>query len=157
MQASIPSIVGQMIVFVIFVWFTMKFVWPPITKALAERQARIADGLAAADKGQKALAEASSRSDEALKMARGQAQDIVSAANKQASQIVEHARAEAETEKARIVAAGHAEAEREIAQARDALRAQVGALAIAGAEKILKREINANAHADLIADLAAKV
>lgn len=157
MQASIPSIVGQMIVFVIFVWFTMKFVWPPITKALAERQVRIADGLAAADKGQKALAEASSRSDEALKMARGQAQDIVSAANKQATQIVEHARAEAETEKARIVASGHAEAEREIAQARDALRAQVGALAIAGAEKILKREINANAHADLIADLAAKV
>ena len=84
MQASIPSIVGQMIVFAIFVWFTMKFVWPPITKALDERQKRIADGLAAAEKGQKALIEASSRGDESLKAARAQAQDIVAAARDRA-------------------------------------------------------------------------
>jgi len=157
MQASIPSIVGQMIVFAIFVWFTMKFVWPPITKALMERQARIVDGLAAAEKGQKALAEASSRSDEALKQARTQAQEIVTAANKQAQLIVEQARGDAESEKTRIVAAGHAEVVREITQAKDALRKQVGELAVSGAEKILKREINAGAHAELIAELAAKV
>lgn len=157
MQASIPSIVGQMIVFAIFVWFTMKFVWPPITKALNERQARIAEGLAAAEKGQKALAEASTRSDDALKAARAQAQEIVAAANKQATQIVEQARGEAEIEKARIVAAGHAEVVRELSQAKDTLRKQVGELAVAGASKILKREINAGAHADLISELAAKV
>jgi len=157
MQASIPSIVGQMIVFAIFVWFTMKFVWPPITKALDERQKRIADGLAAAEKGQKALTEASSRSDEALKAARITAQEIVAAANKQATQLVEQARAEAESEKKRIVEAGHAEVVRELTQAKDALRHQVGELAIAGASKILKREIDAGAHAELISELAAKV
>jgi len=157
MQASIPSIVGQMITFAIFVWFTMKFVWPPITKALAERQVKIADGLAAAERAQKSLADASSRSDEALKAARMQAQEIVASASKQATQLVEQARGEAESEKARIVAAGHAEVVRELTQAKDSLRKQVGELAIAGASKILKREINAGAHADLISDLAAKV
>lgn len=157
MQASIPSIVGQMIVFAIFVWFTMKFVWPPITKALAERQQRIADGLAAADRGQRALEEASKVSETELKQARTQAQDILSAAGKQATQIVEQAKVDAEAEKARIIAAGHAEVERELAQARDSLRKQVGELAVAGAAKILKREINAQAHADLIGDLAARV
>lgn len=157
MQASIPSIVGQMIVFAIFVWFTMKFVWPPITKALDERQKRIADGLAAAEKGQKALAEASKSGDDTLKAARAQAQEIVSAASKQATQMVEQARADAEAEKARIVAAGHAEVVRELTQAKDALRRQVGELAVSGASKILKREINAGAHAELISELAAKV
>jgi F-type H+-transporting ATPase subunit b len=157
MQASIPSIVGQMIVFAIFVWFTMKFVWPPITKALAERQAKIADGLAAADRGQKALEEASKHSEVELKQARVQAQDIVGAAGKQATQMIEQAKLDAEAEKARIVAAGHAEVERQLSQARDALRRQVGELAVAGAARILKREIDAKAHADLIGDLAARV
>ena len=147
----------QAIVFAILVWFTMKFVWPPIIKALEERQVRIADGLAAADRAQKSLAEASAKSDDALKSARAQAQDIVAAANKQATQIVEQARAGAEAEKARIVAAGHAEVERELSQARDTLRKQVGELAVVGASKILKREINAGAHAELISELAAKV
>jgi F-type H+-transporting ATPase subunit b len=157
MQASIPSIVGQMIVFAIFVFITMKYVWPHIIAAIETRQKTIADGLAAADRGQKALAEASTRSDDALKAARTQAQEIVAAANKQASSIVEHAREEAESEKSRIVAAGHSEVERELAQAKEVLRRQVGELAVEGASKILKREIDARAHAELLGELAARV
>lgn len=157
MQASIPSIVGQMVVFLIFVWFTMKFVWPPIIKVLNERQARIADGLAAADKGQRALQEASRRSDDELKQARLQAQEIIAAANKQATKLVEHAKTDAETEKARIVASGHAEVQRELAAARDSLRRQVADLAVAGAARILKREIDPATHADVLAEVAAQV
>jgi F-type H+-transporting ATPase subunit b len=130
MQASIPSIVGQMIVFLIFVVFTMKYVWPPITKALAERQAKIADGLAAAERGQRALEIAATQSGDALKSAKNQASEIIAAASKQASGIVDQARVDAEAEKARIVAAGHAEVE---------------------------REIDAGAHAALIGELAAQV
>ncbi len=157
MQASIPSIVGQMITFVLFIGITMKYIWPHLMKAIEERQQKIADGLAAAERGQKALTEASSKSDDALKAARTQAQEIVAAANKQATQIVEHAREEAESEKARIVASGHSEVEREIAQAKDTLRRQVGELAVEGASKILKKEIDAKAHATLLGELAARV
>jgi len=157
MQASIPSIVGQMIVFTIFVWFTMKFVWPPITKAMEERRAKIADGLAAADKGAAALKAASAKSEEELKAARVQAQDIVATANKQASQLVEQAKAAATAEAERIKAAAHGEVEREIAKAKTELKKQVGDLAVLGAAKILKREIDAKAHADVINDLAARV
>ena len=157
MQASIPSIVGQMIVFFIFVVFTMKFVWPPITKALEERRAKIADGLAAAEKGARSLQEASAKSDEALKAARAQAQDILSAANKQAAQLVDQAKTTAQEEAGRIVAKAHEETSREVARAREDLRKQVGELAVIGAAKILKREIDAKAHADVLNDLAARV
>jgi len=157
MQASIPSIVGQMIVFTIFVWFTMKFVWPPITKAMEERRAKIADGLAAADKGAAALKAASAKSEEELKAARVQAQDIVATANKQAAQLVEQAKAAATTEAERIKASAHGDVEREIAKAKTELKKQVGELAVLGAAKILKREIDAKAHADVINDLAARV
>ncbi len=157
MQASIPSIVGQMIVFAIFVMFTMKFVWPPIIKALEERRQRIADGLAAAEKGAKSLQDASARSDEALKAARAQAQDIVGAASKQATQLVEQAKADASTEAQRIVANAQAGVERQIAQAREALRKEVAELAVLGAARILKREVDAKAHADVLNDLAARI
>lgn len=157
MQASIPSIVGQMIVFSIFVWFTMRYVWPPITKAMEERRAKIADGLAAADRAAQSLKDASAKSDEALKAARVQAQDIVSSASKQAAQMVEQAKSSAQVEADRIKAAAHEEVSREVAQAREVLRKQVGDLAVAGASKILKREIDAKAHADVLKDLAARV
>lgn len=157
MQASIPSIVGQMIVFIAFVLFTMKFVWPPITAALEARRQRIADGLAAAERGAKALQDASSKSDQALAEARVQAQDILSAANKQASQIVEQAKGTAQTEADRIVAKAQDDVSREVARAREELRKQVGELAVIGASKILKREIDAKAHADVLSDLAARV
>lgn len=157
MQASIPSIIGQMIVFAIFVWFTMKFVWPPITQVLEERRQKIADGLAAAERGAQALKEASAKSDDELKVARGQAQDIIAAANKQATQMIEQAKATAASEAERIVESGHAEVQRQVAQAKDALRKELADLAVLGAARILKREINAQAHADVLTDLAARI
>ncbi len=157
MGISIPSVLGQMIVFMLFVLFTMKFVWPPIIKAMQEREAKIADGLAAADKAKAALADASSKSEEELKAARAQAQDIVTNANRQAAQLVEKAKADAQAEQDRIIANGQAEVERQAAQARDALRQQVAALAVLGAQQILKREIDAKAHADVLEQLAARV
>jgi len=157
MQASIPSIVGQMIVFFIFVIFTMKYVWPPITKALDERRQKIADGLAAAERSAVALREATAKSDEELKLARHQAQDILAAANKQATQMIEQAKIQAGVEAERIVASGHAEVERQVAQAKDELRKQVADLAVLGAARILKREVSAQAHAEVLTDLAARV
>lgn len=157
MQASIPSIIGQMLVFILFVAFTMKFVWPPIVKALEERRQKIADGLAAAEKGARALQDASNKSDEELKAARAQAQDILANANKQAVQLVEQAKVTAQEEGNRIVAKAHEDVEREVAQAREALRKRVGELAVVGAAKILKREIDAKAHADVLDELATRV
>lgn len=155
----IPNItlIFQLVAFAIFVVLTMKFVWPPLLKVMEERRARIADGLAAADKGAKALQEASARSDEALKEARRQAQDILGAASKQAAQIVEQARTQAQTEGERIKTSAMADVDRQIAHARETLRQQVGVLAVAGAEQILKREIDARAHADVLSALAAKI
>lgn len=157
MQASIPSIVGQMIVFVIFVLFTMKFVWPPIMKALEERRQKIADGLAAAEKGAQTLKAATARTEEELKAARQQAQDIIAAANKQAAQIVEQARIQAQVEAERIIASAQDEVQRQIAHARDALRKEVADLAVLGAARILKREINPSVHADVLGDLARRI
>jgi F-type H+-transporting ATPase subunit b len=151
------TLILQMLAFGIFVWVMMKVALPPITRNMKAREARIAEGLAAAERGSKALQDASAKSDEALKAARVQAQEIVGAAGKQATQLVEQAKQDAETEKARIVASGRSEVEREVTQAKDALRRQVGDLAVAGASKILKREIDAKSHADVLDDLAAQV
>jgi F-type H+-transporting ATPase subunit b len=151
------TLLFQLVAFAIFVVLTMKLVWPPLLKVMEDRRARIADGLAAAEKGAKSLQDASAKSDEALKAARVQAQDILAAANKQAAQIVEQARTAAQTEGERIKSAAKAEVDREIAQARDTLRKQVGELAVVGASRILKREIDAKAHADLINQLAAQI
>ncbi|EIT72054.1 MULTISPECIES: F0F1 ATP synthase subunit B [Hydrocarboniphaga] len=157
MQASIPSIIGQMIVFFIFVWFTMKFVWPPITKALEERRAKIAEGLAAAERGAASLKEASAKSDAELKAARAQAQDIIAAANKQATQMVEAAKGTAAAEADRIKASAQAEVASQVTQAKEALRKEVADLAVLGAARILKREVNAQAHADILQDLAGRI
>ena len=151
------TLFAQAIVFALFIWFTAKFVWPPLMRAVEARQKTIADGLAAADRGNRSLAEASAKSDEQLKATRVQAQDILSNANKQAGQMVEQAKGTAQTEAERIKAAAHAEAMREVERAKEALRKQVGELAVAGAAQILKREIDAKAHADVIKELAAKI
>ncbi|HEY9547133.1 MAG TPA: F0F1 ATP synthase subunit B [Solimonas sp.] len=151
------TLIFQSIAFLLFVAFTWKFVWPPILKAMNERQSRIADGLAAADKGARALQDASTKSEEALHAARAQAQDILAAANKQASQIVEQGKNTAQVEADRIVAKAHDDVEREVAHAREDLRKQVGDLAVAGAAKILKREIDTKAHADVLNELATKI
>lgn len=151
------SLFAQAAVFALFILFTAKFVWPPLMKAIEERQAKIADGLAAAEKGARSLQDASAKSEEALKQARGQAQEILAAANKQAAQLVEQSKTTAKTEGERIVNAAREEVQREVNQAKEQLRKQVGELAVMGAAKILKREIDAKAHADVINDLAARV
>jgi F-type H+-transporting ATPase subunit b len=151
------TLIFQSIAFLLFVAFTWKYVWPPILKAMNDRQARIADGLAAADKGARALQDASTKSEEALHAARAQAQDILAAANKQAAQIVEQAKGTAQVEADRIVAKAQDDVAREVAHARETLRQQVGELAVAGAAKILKREIDTKAHADVLNELATKI
>lgn len=151
------TLIAQAVVFATFIWFTARFIWPPLMKAIEDRQKQIADGLAAAEKGARSLQDASAKSDEALKAARVQAQDILAAASKQATQMVDAAKGTAKTEADRIAAGAREEVAREVMQARETLRKQVGELAVAGASKILKREIDAKAHADLLKDLAARV
>jgi F-type H+-transporting ATPase subunit b len=151
------TFIAQMLAFAALIWLTMKFIWPWLMKALDDRHKRIADGLAAAEKGNRSLAEAAAKTDEQLKAARAQAQEILAAANKQAGQVVEQAKGTAQTEADRIKAAAREDVDREIDRAREALRKQVGELAVAGAAQILKREINAQAHADVLKDLAAKI
>jgi len=147
------TLVAQLVVFFILAWVTMKFVWPPIVKALDERAKKIADGLAAADKAKNDLVLAEKKVVEELRKARESATDVRAGAEKQASQLVDEARAEA----ARIIAqareAAEAEAGAAAQRAKEALRDQVAQLAVAGAEKILRKEINAQAHAELLANL----
>ena len=147
------TLIAQLVVFFVFVLFTMKFVWPPITKALDERADKIKAGLEAADKAKTDLALAEKKVVDEMRHARESAADLRGGAEKQAAQIIEEARAEA----SRIVAAAREAAELEAAaaaqHAKDALRDQVALLAVAGAEQILRREINAQAHADLLATL----
>ncbi|MDX9993919.1 MAG: F0F1 ATP synthase subunit B [Rhodocyclaceae bacterium] len=151
------TLFAQLVVFFILAWFTMKFVWPPIMKALDERAAKIADGLAAADKAKSDLQLAERRATDELRKARETANELRAGAERQGAQILEEARAEA----ARIVAAARtaAEGEAEVAaqRAREALRDQVALLAVAGAEKILRKEIDAGRHADLLTQLKAEL
>ena len=151
------TIIGQTIAMIVFVWFCMKFVWPLIIDMIEERQTQIAEGLAAADKGSRALEEAEKAKAVILEEARGQAREIIDQANTRGSSIVEEARAEPGAEKERILAAAQAEVEQEANRAREELRGQVSAIAVAGAEKILRREIDANAHRDLLDKLAAEI
>jgi F-type H+-transporting ATPase subunit b len=151
------TLIGQSITFVVFVWFCMKFVWPPIMSALNERKKKIADGLAAAERGahEKELAE--KKAAEVLHEAKQQAQDIINQAQKRASEIVEESKDTARAEGERIITTAQAEIEQEVNRAREELRGQVATLAVAGAGKILKREIDAKANEDLLKDLVAQI
>ena len=151
------TLLGQMLAFGVLIWFTMKFVWPPILAAIEERQKKIAEGLSAAERATASLKDATAKSDGELKAARQQAAEIVASANKQASQLVEQAKTAAATEAERIRATAKGEVDREIASAREALKKQVGELAVLGAARILKREVDAKAHADVIGELAARI
>jgi len=151
------TLIGQMLAFGAFAFFCVKFVWPPLLDMIEERQKEIADGLAAADKGNRALEEAEVEKQKILDAARGQAREIIDQANTRGSSIVDEARAEARSEKARILASAQAEVEQEANRAREELRGQVSAIAISGAEKILLREIDASAHKDLLDKLAAEI
>jgi F-type H+-transporting ATPase subunit b len=144
------TLIVQMIVFLILVWFTMKFVWPPITAALDERAKKIADGLSAADKAKAESAAAARTIQAELSAAKDDASKRLADAERLGQQLVEEAKARATDEGAKIVAAAKAEAEQESVKAREALREQVALLAVKGAEAILKREVNPGVHAELL-------
>ena len=147
----------QAIVFLILVWFTMKFVWPPIAKALDERAMKIADGLAAADRAKTELAAADQRVKQELAAASNETATRLADAERRAQAIIEEAKARATDEGNKIVAAARAEAEQQAVQAREALREQVAALAVKGAEQILRKEVNPSVHADLLSRLKTEL
>ena len=151
------TLLGQMIVFVIFVWFTKKYVWTPIINALDERRAKIADGLAAAEKGQQAQAVGEEKAQVLITEAKSQAAEILSKAEKRGSEIVGEAKDGAKQEGDRILASARGEIEKELNMAKEELRGQVAALSVQGASKILAREVDASVHADMLDDLAAKL
>ena len=144
------TLIVQMIVFLILVGFTMKFVWPPIAAALDARAQKIADGLAAADKAKSELSVANKRVEEELAKSRTETASRLADADRRAQAIIEEAKARATEEGNKIVAAARAEAEQQTVKAREALREQVAALAVKGAEQILRKEVNAGVHADLL-------
>jgi F-type H+-transporting ATPase subunit b len=144
------TLIGQSITFAIFVWFCMKYVWPPIVGALEARKKQIADGLAAADRGRHELELAAKRASETMHEAKIKASEIIAQAEKRASQIVDEAKNAAKGEGDRMIVAAKAEIEQESHRAREALRGEVAALVVAGAGKVLRREVNAQAHADLL-------
>lgn len=151
------TLLGQMLSFAVFVWFTMRFVWPPLVKALDERKAKIADGLAAAERGQHEQELAERRAKDTLHEAKQSAAEIRSKAEKQAALIVEEAREKAREEGKRQIAAAQAEIELETNKAREALRARVAELAVVGAEKILRKEIDASAHQDIVDSVVKQI
>jgi F-type H+-transporting ATPase subunit b len=151
------TLIVQMLVFMIFVWVVMKFIWPIILGAMNEREKKIAAGLAAADEGQKSLSEAKSRADDVIKEARTRALAIESQARTQANLIVEEARKAASLEGEKALASAKSQIELESNRARDALRGQVVSLAVAGAKRVLEKEIDAKAHGELLDQLAAKL
>ncbi len=151
------TLIAQAIAFAVLIWFTVKFVWPPLLSAIETRQKEIADGLAAASEGRNALEVAAKKSEITLNEAKQKASEIISQAEKRGSQIVEDAKGVAKAEGDLIIAGAKAEIEQEINRAKEGLRSQVSSLAVAGAEKILRKEINASAHSDMLAKLAAEL
>jgi F-type H+-transporting ATPase subunit b len=151
------TLIIQMIVFAILVWFTMKFVWPMILGPLEERQKKIATGLAAAEEGRKELADAQTRAEGVVREARERASAIIDQANRRANELIEQAKGQAVVEGQRLVAAASAQAEQERTSLREGLRKDVAGLAVAAASKVLEREVDPKAHADLLAKLAAQI
>ena len=151
------TLLGQMISFAILIWFSVKFIWPPLIKAIEERQQKIAEGLAAADNAQKNLAQAEEKVAEELKAARAKANEIIEQAHQRANQLIDAAKADAVAEGQRQRALADAEIEAAANRAKEDLRRHVSQLAVTGAEKLLKREIDASAHKALIDDLAAQL
>ncbi|WP_133408512.1 F0F1 ATP synthase subunit B [Parashewanella tropica] len=151
------TLLWQTLAFAIFVWFCMKYVWPPLLAAIEERQKKIADGLADADRAAKDLELAQAKATDQLKEAKATANEIIESANKRKAQIVDEAKAEADAERAKIIAQGHAEIEAERNRVKEELRKQVASLAIQGAEKILERSIDPNAHSDIVEKLVAEI
>ena len=151
------TLIAQFVVFFVLAAFTMKFVWPPLMKALDERAQKIADGLAAADKGKAEMAAAEKRVQIELAGAREEGQKRIGDAEKRATMVADEIKQNAQAEANRIIAQAKADADQQVTKAREELRSQVAALAVKGAEQILKREVNASAHADLLTQLATEL
>jgi len=151
------TLIGQALGFLVLVWFTWKFIWPPLLGAIEERQKKIADGLAAADRGQKDLEDAKAKANDIVREARDKAVQVVDQAHKRSTELIDEAKHTAVAEGERLVASARAEVSSEAARARDKLRGEVAALALAGAERMLGREVDARAHAELLEQLAAEI
>ncbi len=151
------TLIIQIIVFLLLVWFTMSFIWPPIARALDERAQKVAEGLAAADKAKSELAAANQRVEQELAASRSDNAQRLAEADRRAQQIVEEAKARAGEEGAKIIAAAKAEAEQQMVQAREALRDDVARLAVRGAEQILRKEVDPAVHADLLGRLKTEL
>lgn len=151
------TLIGQTITFFVFVWFCMKYIWPPLIAALEERNARISEGLAAAQRGQKDLEQAQAKVSDSLKDAKQQAQEIINQAQKRATEIVDEAKGTAREEADRIKAMATADIETQVNSAKGELRKEVSLIALAGVEKILGREVNAEAHDAVLKELVAQI
>ena len=151
------TLLGQMITFAVFVWFTMRFVWPLLMQAIEERQAKIADGLAAAEKGRHELELAEVRAKELLRERKQHAAEIVAHAQKRANEIIEEAKISARTESERILGSARAQISQDLQEARDKLQREIGQLAIAAAEQILMREVDAEAHQEIVNKLSVQL
>ena len=151
------SLIAQALAFALFIWFTVKFIWPPLMRAIEQRQKQIADGLAAGERGKQSLEASAKQAEATLKQARERAGEIIGQAEKRGAQLIDEAKTAAKEEGDREKAAAKAEIEQQIARAREMLREQVAALAVAGAEKILRREVDAKSHADLLNQLKKEI
>lgn len=151
------TIIGQFLTFAILVWFTMKYVWPPITKTLHDREKKIAAGLEAAERSKRELEMAEHKASSIIREAKHQASQIIEQANLHSVQLVEEAKGQARVEGQRIVELAHGEIDREVAQAKEALKTQLARLAVTGAEKIIHRKLDASIHDDLLNELAAEI
>ena len=151
------TLIGQTVAFIVFIWFCMKFIWPPIMKALDERKTRIADGLAAAERGHHEKELAEQRAKEILHQAREQAKEVISNAQRRGDEMVDEAKGEARVEGQRLVTAARADIDQQLNLAREELRGEVVKLAVTGAEQVLMKEVDASAHSEVLQKLAARL
>jgi F-type H+-transporting ATPase subunit b len=151
------TLIAQALAFALFIWFTAKFIWPPLMRAIEQRQKQIADGLAAGEQGRQELEAAGKRAHEELAKARERVGEIIGSAEKRDAQMLDEAKAAARAEAERILAAAKADIDQQVARAKEMLREQVAALAVAGAEKILRREVNSETHAELLGQLKREI
>jgi F-type H+-transporting ATPase subunit b len=151
------TLIVQAVVFALFIWFCVKFIWPPLLRAIESRQKEIADGLAEAERGRSSLADAQKQTETLLKDARERAHELLAQAEKSAQQRIEESKAQAKAEADRIVAGAQAQLQQEVQSAKQQLREQVASLAVAGAERILQREVDARAHAQMLDQLKAQL
>jgi F-type H+-transporting ATPase subunit b len=151
------TLIAQGLAFALFIWFCVKFIWPPLTRAIEERQKNIADGLAAGERGKQELEAAGKRASDELSRARARVGEIIASAEQRDAQMLEEAKAEARAEADRIVAAAKADIDQQVVRAKEQLREQVAQLAVAGAEKILRREVDAKSHAELLNQLKREI